>query len=137
MNDGAFFDSNIIIYLFDLDDKRKNARAKEIIDKYNPVISLQVLREFSNISIKKLGCDCDVVSNRIDFLCENLVVQDENATLIKKALSVQKRYKYTFYDSLIIASAIEAKCNILFSEDMQDGQVIEGMRIINPFRREL
>ena len=129
----AFFDSNIIVYLFDLDDKEKNAKASLVIDSTEPIISLQVLREFANVSIKKLHSDYDVVSDRIGFLHKNLDVRDENIDLIKKALKIWNKYKYGLYDSLIIASATLAKCDVLYSEDLQDGQEIEGMRIVNPF----
>jgi predicted nucleic acid-binding protein len=53
--------------------------------------------------------------------------------LYAKAIDLQGRYKYGFYDSLIIAAALEANCNVLYSEDLQDGQVIDGLVIKNPF----
>ncbi len=56
-----------------------------------------------------------------------------NKELFIKGITLQKRWKYSFYDSLIIAAALKANCNILYSEDLQHGQVIDDLKIINPF----
>jgi predicted nucleic acid-binding protein len=71
----------------------------------------------------------------MDNVLEPLFRVPASIPLYKRALGVQARYGYSFYDSLIVAAALDAGCNRLYSEDMQDGQRIEGLTIENPFKR--
>jgi len=130
MKDRAFFDTNVILYAFDNSDDNKYSKAIACLDKYEPIISTQVIREFANVIIKKKIFSLSVLKEDLTALHHSFEIVEEN---VLKAVDIHSRYKYSFYDSLIIASALKAGCSILFSEDMQDGQIIEDIKIMNPF----
>jgi predicted nucleic acid-binding protein len=134
-----FIDSNVLLYLFAEDDAARRERATSLLDdalgRSSGVISYQVVQEVLNAIIRRAG-RVTVEDARV-FLHDILrrlwrVMPSE--TLYDRALSVRERYRYGFYDSLIIASALEAGCSRLLSEDLHDGQRIEGVTIENPFR---
>ncbi len=133
MRDKVFIDTNVLLYLYDLNNEKKR-RAKDIL-KSNQCISIQVLNEFSNISIKKLKLNHDDLSKNLKKIIEKTTVFVFNEDTILDAIDIREKYKFQYYDSLIIATALENKCTILYSEDMQHGQIIERqLKIINPFR---
>lgn len=133
MRDKVFIDTNVLLYLYDLDNEKKR-RAKDIL-KGNHCISTQVLNEFSNISIKKLKLNHDDLSKNLKKIIEKTAVFVFNEDTILNAIDIREKYKFQYYDSLIITTALENRCTILYSEDMQHGQIIEGeLKIINPFR---
>ncbi len=132
MQDNIFIDSNVILYAFSK-NKRKKERAKNII-KNRGNISIQVLNEVSNTLFKKSKLEPTVVKKSIDLLIKYFQVYEVKIYTIYRALDLKERYKFSYYDSLIIASAIENGCDILYSEDMQHKQVIDDkLTIINPF----
>ncbi len=132
MQGKIFVDSNVILYLF-TDAEDKKYKAYEIFVN-NPTISIQVLNEVSNILFKKYGLIGKEIKEHIDFLLDFVNVSLITISTISLALDLKDKYKYSYYDSLIIATALENNCSVLYSEDMQDGQVIEGkVKIVNPF----
>jgi len=133
MNDKVFIDTNILLYLYDKDLSKKEI-AKDIL-KAKHTISTQVLNEFSNISLKKFKLSVDDISSSISVIIDNTLLVIFTDKSILKALEIKQRYGYGYYDSLIISTAIENNCNILYSEDMHHGQIIkEQLTIMNPFR---
>ena len=134
MNGRAFFDTNVLIYAAVKDDPRSE-RAEQLL-VVEGVISVQVLNEFVSVARRKYQMPWNgirVALQWIRFLCPN-VVSIEIETH-EAALSIAERYGYRIYDSLIIASAVEAKCGVLYSEDLQDGQIIgKELTIRNPFK---
>jgi predicted nucleic acid-binding protein len=134
MSDRAFFDTNVLIYAAIKNDPRSKQAEQLLI--VEGAISIQVLNEFVSVARRKYQMPWRGVKAALQwirFLCPNVVpikIETHEA-----ALHIAERYSYKIYDSLIIASALEAKCGVLYSEDMRDGQVIEGrMTIRNPFR---
>lgn len=135
--EGKFFlDTNVFVYSFDHSKKREIAL--ELIKRAhtrNGCISYQVIQEFINVALKKFERpvrhpDLQQYLQKILFpVCE--VFPSEK--LYTEALDISERWKYSFFDSLIIASALEAQCNILYSEDLQHNQKIRNMIIVNPF----
>ena len=127
-----FIDTNIIIYLIS-DDKHKSAIAAEILAQ-KPRISVQVLNEFTNVARKKLQLPWHEISyivKRIETLCkiESLTVETN-----EKGRYVAEKYGLSFYDSLIVSSALLSGCNVLYTEDMHSGQKIDGNLVLkNPF----
>ena len=130
---GEFIDTNIVIYSLSQDDKKQDKALALLANK--PVISIQVLNETANIMRRKLGFDVPVIRvviNRISQECSSL--QSITLTTINRALDIVERYGFSHYDSLVIASALQADCTTLYSEDMQHGQNIDNrLIIINPF----
>lgn len=132
MNDKPFVDSNIWIYLFGENQSKKEISLK-LLDQ-DLVISTQVITENINVCFRKLKLLSEVVESHTKNLIQNCQVVLIVPETIELALSVSKRYQYSFYDSLIIAAALENNCPILYSEDMQHGQEIEDrLKILNPF----
>jgi predicted nucleic acid-binding protein len=134
---GEFLDTNVFVYLID-PDVVKQARAKEIVSralKSGGVISFQVVQETLNVMIGKAASP---VSSRdamsiFDEVLSPLWGVMPSVGLYRRAVGIADRYRYAFYDSLIIAAALEAGCDRLLTEDMQDGQRIDGLTIVNPF----
>jgi predicted nucleic acid-binding protein len=132
MQDRIFLDSNILLYAIG-NDKYKKGLSIELIRK-KPVITIQVLNEISNIMIRKLKLSHQDIHNIIDFIIQKCDMNSIDIITVRKALDISEKYKYSYYDSLIIASALENNCNILYTEDMHHGQNIENiLKIINPF----
>ena len=128
----AFFDTNILLYLLS-EDTRKADRAEQIVQAGGR-ISVQVLNEFVNVARRKLAMPWGEVSEVLDlirFLCETdpLTVETHERGLI-----VAEQYKLSVYDAMIAAAALIGECEILYSEDMQDGLLIDRqLHIRNPF----
>jgi predicted nucleic acid-binding protein len=135
--DKVFIDTNVLVYTVDDDNRDKQAKAKLIIAdiKANkiPVISTQVLQEFYHAGTKKLHLDKILVKNMVRNLNEIEVVQ-VTFELIEQGIDISILSQLSFWDGLIIAAAEFAKCTTLVSEDLNDGQVIRGVKIVNPFR---
>jgi predicted nucleic acid-binding protein len=121
----AFLDTNIFIYIYSNDDFYKNKVAKEQINKYFRIISTQVLSEFCNVCIRKLKLDLHAVEVTLNEICDTNIVSVINEDTVKQALYIHSKYLFNYYDSLIVASALENKCEYLLSEDMSDGLIIE------------
>jgi len=133
MSDKAFFDTNVLVYVVGQKDKR--SETAEALLAGGGVISVQVLNELANVSRKKLGMSWQEVGEAlaaIRTLCPSPLPLTTDTH--DDGLRIAEKYGYSVYDGLIAASALEAECETLYSEDLQDGQVIEGrMTIHNPF----
>ena len=127
MNAGsAFLDTNIFIYLYSKTKQNKSARVSSAIGAYQRIVSTQVLNEFCNVCIRKMNYPVPFVKRAVEEICAMCEFFEVNYFTIVKALDVHKKYGYAYYDSLMIASALEHDCQYLLTEDMSDGQVIEG-----------
>jgi predicted nucleic acid-binding protein len=99
-----------------------------------PCISLQVLNECSNVLNRKRQWSAEEVAKTLGHLLAFVRVEPTDVATVRSAWKLQARYRFSYYDSLIISAALAAGCSTLYSEDMQHGQVIEGrLTIIDPF----
>lgn len=136
----AFFDSNILIYTFDDIALQKQQIAQELVKKAlrdgSGGISYQVAQEVLNVLTRKLPLSMDVgdATRYLANTLEPLWRVQPSAELFRSGLAIQARYRYGFYDALIIAAALSAGCIRLYSEDLQHGQRIGGLTIENPFQ---
>ncbi len=136
---GSFLDSNVLVYLFDEepgDPKRKVAQElfSSALDG-EAVVSFQVVQEVLNV-LTRGDAPRATPEEATEILRDMLapIWQIEPSTVLyASALTIRGRYQYSFYDSLIIAAALEAGCTRLYSEDLQHGQRIERLTIVNPF----
>ena len=127
----AFFDTNILIYAFTNDPKRD--RAREVLAD-GGVISAQVLNEFTSVSRRKHARSWAEIEMMIgDLRSQFDAIAPLTAATHAAALALARDHNFNFYDALILASAIEAKCDVLYSEDMQNGRKIAGVTIVDPF----
>ena len=137
MRDKIFIDSNIYLYAFNDDDIDKQKIATKIImnDKNSYYISLQVINEVSNNMLRKLKFTNTEIKDFMDDSYERYSVTDITKDIFLSACDIRDKYNISYYDSLILSSAINSKCNILYTEDMQHNQRIENLIIINPFKK--
>lgn len=134
----VFVDTNIIVYAYDTSAGEKYKKSVEIMDELwssgDGVISSQVLQEFFVNVTKKISKPIDIsLAKEVvkDLLNWKTVIAD--GRIILEAIDIHSQHKYSFWDSLIIASAIEGGAKIILSEDLADKQTIKGVAIKNPF----
>ncbi|MEW6410736.1 MAG: PIN domain-containing protein [Nitrospirota bacterium] len=137
----VFLDTNIIIYAYDVSAGKKHEIAKKIVmdlwDSRLGVISTQVLQEFFVTITKKIPKPIEIkLAKEImrDLLKWDVVVNDGGSIL--EATGIHALHKYPFWDSQIIQSAIRGGASLLLSEDLSDGQTVDGVEIKNPFHRQ-
>jgi predicted nucleic acid-binding protein len=134
MNNKVFIDTNIFIYLYSEDEIQKQEISQRTVDKYDCIISTQVLNEFSNVCIGKLNKPTEEVElavNEIIDQCTVLLIEKHN---IKQALEIHRLYGYKYFDCLMLASALNSDCKYFITEDMADGQIIDNkLTIVNIF----
>jgi predicted nucleic acid-binding protein len=134
MSDRVFFDSNVLIYAMVSGDSRRE-RAQQLVEQ-GGTISVQVLNEFVSVARRKMRMPWEDVIEAMDAI-RVLFPSPVPITLDthEAALKIAQQYGFRIYDALIAAAALEAKCYTLYSEDLQDGQVIDKeLTIRNPFR---
>jgi predicted nucleic acid-binding protein len=126
-------DSNILIYNHSLDHENKRLIARDFF-KENPVVSSQVISEYLNVMKRNFKMQKLELIQLCSLWLEKCSVQPVILSTIKLAQDLVGKYDFQVFDGIIIAAALEADCDILYSEDMQDGQIIENMlKIVNPF----
>jgi predicted nucleic acid-binding protein len=135
MKNKIFLDSNILIYLYATDELIKVNKIQNILEKYeNIIISTQVLFEFSYVMHRKLKRDYRDIEKALEEFSAAFYIVIINYDTLCSALKIASKYSYSFPDSLIIATALEYNCDMLFSEDMHSNHIIEtDLKIINPF----
>ncbi len=135
-----FIDTNVFVYLFDETDANKRQRADSLVhrslDNGSGCISYQVIQETMNVVTRKLGAPPDRARQLLDHILIPLWRIIPTPDLYRQSLRIQAGYGFSYYDSLIVASALEAGCSRLYTEDMQHGQQIQGLTIQNPFLRQ-
>jgi predicted nucleic acid-binding protein len=131
-----FVDTNVFIYaLADDQPEAKHSRAIELLESSDLAISTQVLNELSATLRNKSRLPEDALQSIVESLLRRYEVTVLNIEDILEAFLLRKEYQLSYWDSLIVASALRSNANILYSEDMQDGLIIRGrMTVINPFR---
>ncbi len=133
MSDRCFLDSNVILYALDASDESRANVARRLVAA-RPVVSTQVLGETASVMLRKLGIPPDQVGEHLRLLQRRCFVTITALTDYFRAVELHKRYQFSFWDCLVIAAALSAECEILYTEDLQDDQVLEGrLRVLNPF----
>jgi predicted nucleic acid-binding protein len=135
MNAKVFFDTNLVVYLYSEDEPEKQSQALSLLNATNNRwISTQVLNELSNTLRRKFKLDYADIRRVVAEVCANFQVFTVQIETIERALKVAETYRFSYYDSVIIAAALELSCGVLYSEDMQHGQIIEPqLKTVNPF----
>jgi predicted nucleic acid-binding protein len=134
MKDRVFYDTNTIVYLYDETEVLKQEATHKSFALIQPVISTQVINEMCNVMLNKYNVDISTINTIIDNLKDFTDIVSIDILHIKKALEVKEKYQLSYFDSLIIASAIESKCKILYTEDIQHGlRIMDELTIINPY----
>lgn len=136
MNDKVLFDTNLWIYLYSKAPEEKYAKVDALLSAkiQSLIISTQVLGELYNVLIKKKFRTQPQAQEIIAQLVAGFDILEVDASKVLKALEINARYQYSYWDSLLVATAVQSDCSVLYSEDMQHNQLIEDkLRIVNPF----
>ena len=127
-----FFDTNTLLYLLSSDHKKADWVSQNL--QQSNVISVQVLNEFTSASIRKIKISHVELDEFLDLFKSTFNVRALDAETFNTGLMISRRYGYQHYDSMIIAAALQAGCERLYSEDMQHRQMIDKrLQIVNPF----
>ena len=127
-----FFDTNTLLYLLSSDIKKADWVSDNL--QQSNVISIQVLNEFTSASIRKIKISNAELDEFLDLFTSTFNVRSLDVDTFETGLTVSRRYGYQHYDSMIIAAALQAGCEKLYSEDMQHRQIIDKrLQIVNPF----
>lgn len=133
----AFIDTNVLVYLYADTDDRKREIARDWIGRHISLVSTQVLTEFCGVCTRRFHIDTDLLDEKLALICSQLCFRcDVTEHDLHAAIAYHKRCGYSYYDSLVISSAVRHRCRYLFTEDMCDGHMIDGVEIVNIFDRE-
>ena len=137
MSARSFLDTNVLLYTDSRDAPAKQKRALELLAGHRlartGVVSLQVLQEYFVAATRKLAVDVGVARRKVELFANyHLVILDVEDVLA--AIDLHRLHQVSFWDALIVRAAKEGGCSVVYSEDLQDGRTIDGVRIVNPFR---
>lgn len=128
----VFFDTNILLYLLSENDKKSDC--SETLISRGGIISAQVLNEFASVASKNLRMEYADIREILDSLRSICTVVPLSLETHNMGIDIAERYGFAFYDSLIVASALQSDCSILYTENLQNNQIIEKqLTLINPF----
>jgi predicted nucleic acid-binding protein len=132
----AFFDSNVLVYMDDSSSPRKQQKAIDLVEEHiageTAVVSLQVLQEYFVVATRKLGVLAEIAQQKVEVFGRGRVVRFEVGDVIA-AIELHRLTRLSFWDALIVHAARSAGAAVLYSEDLQHGSIIAGVRIVNPF----
>ena len=132
----TFFDTNVLVYCDDKSEPVKQLRALEVLDEHTRartgVVSLQVLQEYFVTVCRKFGLDPGTARRKVEIFAM-LDVAEPNVGDILAAIDLHRFQGFSYWDALVLRMAKQAGCRVLLSEDMQHGQAVDGVKIVNPF----
>jgi predicted nucleic acid-binding protein len=132
----GFFDTNVLIYADDRSSPKKQKRAMALVAEHlrgqTAVVSLQVLQEYFVAATRKLGLPPEAAQRKVEILAKARVVRFEPADVIA-AIELHRLRQISFWDALIVHAARCAGATVLYSEDLQAGALLGGVRVVNPF----
>jgi predicted nucleic acid-binding protein len=127
----SFFDTNVLLYLLSK-DAAKADRAEALLAS-GGIVSVQVLNEFASVASRKLAMTISEIREILSIIRAICVVKPLDIETHELGLDMVERHRFSIYDGMIIAAAVRAGCIILYTEDLQQGQMIEKLQIRNPF----
>jgi predicted nucleic acid-binding protein len=139
MNGRFFLDTNVFVYSFDRSAPAKARRALQLIrgaiETRKGIVSYQVVQEFFNVALRRFAKPMTLADAEqyLATVFRPLIAVHSSQALYGEALLLSDRFSLSWYDSLIVAAAIEGQCSVLYSEDLQSGQRFEDLEIQNPF----
>jgi predicted nucleic acid-binding protein len=138
MSARSFFDTNVLVYADDKATPAKQRRALDLLAEHRRartgVVSLQVLQEYFVTVTRKLRVDPEIARRKVELLAEFDVATPEVSDILA-AIDLHRLHRFSFWDALVLRSAKQTGCSVLFSEDLQQAREIDGIRIVNPFRQ--
>jgi predicted nucleic acid-binding protein len=137
MKDKIFVDTNVFVYAYSDDDILKHKTAKNLLQNDLAedfvIVSTQILNEFYSV-MSKSKLSHQEIANYVKEIAKQTYVKSVTIESVELCLRIKEKYHFSWWDSLILTSALENECSILYSEDLQHRQIIESsLKIINPF----
>ena len=132
----VFIDTNIWLYAFlDTGETEKSSRAKALFQQTEPMLSVQVVNEICVNLIKKADFSEEQIARLIESFYEKYPIVEMDESILLSASQLRREYSFSFWDSMVVACALAANADILYSEDMQDGLTVRGtLQITNPLK---
>lgn len=132
----SFFDTNVLVYTDDHDCPAKQAAALDLLEKHREhhlgVLSSQVLQEYFVTVVRKYGVPAEIARSKVERFARFDLVQIGLADILA-AIDLHRLHQFSFWDALVVRCALQARCSVLYSEDLQAGRRIDGLEIVNPF----
>jgi predicted nucleic acid-binding protein len=134
-----FLDTNIFVYTFDSTAAAKSRRAQELIregiESRRGIVSFQVVQEFFSIALRRFAVPMATsdAEQYLSTVFRPLCAVQSSQALYAEAIRLSNRFGLSWYDSVIVAAALEAECGVLYSEDFQSGQTFGLLKVVNPF----
>jgi len=139
MSARSFFDTNVLVYADDKATPAKQRRALDLVAEHRraatAVVSLQVLQEYFVTVTRKLHVDPSIARRKVELLAEFDVAAPQVGDILA-AIDLHRLHGFSFWDALVLRTAKQAGCSVLFTEDLQAAREIDGVRIVNPFQRK-
>lgn len=136
MNRLAFFDTNILVYADDASEPLRQARAIQLITSYQRsrlmVVSLQVLQEYFAAATRKLRLDPEMAQRKVEVLARSRVVRFTADDVIA-SIELHRLHRISFWDAMVVHASRLAGVDVLYTEDLQHGAILAGVRVDNPF----
>jgi predicted nucleic acid-binding protein len=139
MSEPFFLDTNILVYSFDRSSPRKELLAQHLINRAistgDGIISYQVVQEFFSVALKRLATPMSVAEAQkyLATVFQPLLAVHSSSSLYSESLNLHASAGLSWFDALIVASAQQARCQLLYTEDLQHGQRFGNLRVVNPF----
>ena len=138
VSSSAFIDTNVLVYTYDERTPHKHAIAIALVDRLvsaeQAVISSQVVQEFCNVALNKIKIqDVAELEATLATVILPLLQHYPTPAFYQRTIQLHERFSLSFYDALIIQAALDLKCSVLYSEDLQDGQTFGSLKIVDPF----
>ena len=128
----SFFDTSVLLYLLS-EESSKADRVEELLQQ-SGVISVQILNEFTSVASRKLGLTLQEIREVLGTIRALCTTHSLTVDTHDRGIEIAERYKFSVYDSMVIASALLSDCRTLYSEDLQHGQVIDKqLKVVDPF----
>jgi predicted nucleic acid-binding protein len=133
----SFFDTNVLIYADDVDQRGKQSIATALFEEHRRnrtgAVSIQVLQEYFVTATKKLGMDATLARRKLELIAELHIVVPEVEDVLA-AIDLHRLHGFSFWDALLVRAAKRSGCRVLLTEDLQHLRDVDGVRIVNPFR---
>ena len=132
--DRAFVDTNVLVYTISTEPEKQRISRTLVVQVPEVVVSAQVLSEFTNACLRQELLALDEIEPIVAAWAQAYEVVPVEAGTVQRAYALKRRYGYSWWDSVMLSAALDAGCEAFYTEDLQDGQLIESrLRLINPF----
>ncbi len=136
MTSRSFLDTNILVYADDHDSPQKQGKAQQLIEQGrmsgNAVLSTQILQEYFVTVTRKLGVATDIARSKVDIFSRFPLALIGTEDILA-AIDLHRFHQFSLWDALVIRCALQMKCRILYTEDLQHERRVDGLKILNPF----